>query len=78
MVMIGEGKATYQGETLDGAEALKRAGLKPVVLSSKEGLILLSGTTSVTAFASLAIYDAQTTLAIELNSSVDNPLIFDE
>ena len=51
MVMIGEGKATHQGETLDGAEALKRAGLKPVVLSSKEGLILLSGTTSVTAFA---------------------------
>lgn len=47
MVMIGEGRATYQGETLDGAEALKRAGLKPVVLSSKEGLILLSGTTSV-------------------------------
>lgn len=46
MVMIGEGKATYQGETLDGAEALKRAELKPVVLSSKEGLILLSGTTS--------------------------------
>lgn len=46
MVMIGEGRATYQGETLDGAEALKRAGLKPVVLSSKEGLILLSGTTS--------------------------------
>ena len=78
MVMIGEGRATHQGETLDGAEALKRAGLKPVVLSSKEGLILLSGTTSVTAFASLAIYDAQTTLAIELNSSVDNPLIFDE
>ena len=60
MVMIGEGRATHQGETLDGAEALKRAGLKPVVLSSKEGLILLSGTTSVTAFASLAIYDAQT------------------
>ena len=60
MVMIGEGRAAYQGETLDGAETLKRAGLKPVVLSSKEGLILLSGTTSVTAFASLAIYDAQT------------------
>lgn len=51
MVMIGEGKATHQGETLDCAEALKRAGLKPVVLSSKEGLILLSGTTSVGAVA---------------------------
>lgn len=54
MVMIGEGRVTYQVETLDGAEALKRAGLKPVVLSSKEGLILLSGTTSVTAFALMA------------------------
>lgn len=60
MVMIGEGKATYRGEVLDGAEALKRAGIAPVVLSSKEGLIILSGTTSVTAFAALAIYDAQT------------------
>ena len=70
MVMIGEGKATYQGETLDGAEALKRAGLKPVVLSSKEGLILLSGTTSVTAFASLAIYDAQTlSLTVDIAGS---------
>jgi len=60
MVMIGEGKAWYKGELLDGGEALKRAGLKPVVLSSKEGLIILSGTTSVTAFTALALYDAAT------------------
>lgn len=60
MVMIGEGKAWYQGELLDGGEALARAGLKPVVLSSKEGLIVLSGTTSVTAFGALALYDAVT------------------
>ena len=60
MVMIGEGQAWYKGELLPGGEALKRAGLKPVVLSSKEGLIILSGTTSVTAFASLALYDAVT------------------
>ena len=60
MVMIGEGKAWYKGELLPGGEALARAGLKPVVLSSKEGLIVLSGTTSVTAFGALAIYDAAT------------------
>ena len=60
MVMIGEGKAWYQGELLDGAEALRRAGLTPVTLSSKEGLIILSGTTSVTAFGALALYDAYT------------------
>ncbi len=60
MVMIGEGRARYQGEVLDGAEALRRAGLAPVTLSSKEGLIILSGTTSVTAFGALALYDAVT------------------
>ncbi|WP_369283830.1 histidine ammonia-lyase [Oscillibacter sp. GMB15532] len=60
MVLIGEGRAWYQGELLDGGEALKRAGLEPVTLSSKEGLTLLSGTTSVTAFGALAMYDAET------------------
>lgn len=60
MVMIGEGQAYYQGELLPGAEALRRAGLKPVTLSSKEGLIIISGTTSVTAFGALALYDAVT------------------
>ena len=60
MVMIGEGKAWYKGELLPGGEALKRAGLEPVVLTSKEGLTLLSGTTSVTALAALAMYDAVT------------------
>ena len=60
MVLIGEGKAWYQGELLDGKEALARAGLAPAVLSSKEGLTIVSGTTSVTAFAALALYDAVT------------------
>lgn len=60
MVLIGEGKAWYQGELLPGGEALKRAGLAPMQLSSKEGLTLLSGTTSVTAFAALALYDGAT------------------
>ena len=60
MVLIGEGKAWYKGELMDGGEALSRAGLKPVVLSSKEGLTFLSGTTSVTALAALAMYDAVT------------------
>lgn len=60
MVLIGEGKAWYGGELLAGKEALRRAGLSPTVLSSKEGLTLVSGTTSVTAFAALALYDAVT------------------
>ena len=57
LVIIGRGKAWYEGELLPGAEALKRAGLEPMVLASKEGLALVSGTTSATALASLALYD---------------------
>ena len=57
MVLLGKGKAYYRGELLEGAEALKRAGLEPMALSSKEGLALVSGTTSATAMAALALYD---------------------
>jgi histidine ammonia-lyase len=40
LVMIGEGEAEYQGETMTGREALRRAGLEPVRLAAKEGLAL--------------------------------------
>ncbi len=49
LVLLGKGEAWYQGELLLGEEALKRAGMKPMELSSKEGLALVSGTTSPTA-----------------------------
>ncbi|WP_283609901.1 HAL/PAL/TAL family ammonia-lyase [Faecalispora anaeroviscerum] len=57
LVLIGEGKAYLDGRLLPGAEALAEAGIEPIELSSKEGLALVSGTTSVTALASLALYD---------------------
>jgi histidine ammonia-lyase len=57
LVLIGEGKAYLNGELLLAKEALERVGLMPTVLSSKEGLVLVSGTTSVTAIGALALYD---------------------
>lgn len=48
-VLIGEGEAIYNGEQLNGAEALSRAELAPVVLAAKEGLALTNGTTIMTA-----------------------------
>ncbi len=59
-VMIGEGQAWFRGELLDGRTALARAGIAPTVLEAKEGLSLISGTTSVTALAALAAHDART------------------
>ncbi|WP_397352983.1 histidine ammonia-lyase [Oscillibacter sp.] len=57
MVLIGGGKAYLNGNLMEGREALAKAGLTPLVLGSKEGLALVSGTTSSTAMAALAIWD---------------------
>lgn len=59
LVLLGKGKAYWQGELIPGGQALAKAGLEPMVLSSKEGLALVSGTTSATAMAALALYDMQ-------------------
>ena len=48
-VLIGEGEAEYNGETLRGAKALEKAGITPTVLAAKEGLALTNGTTVMTA-----------------------------
>ncbi|HZC12641.1 MAG TPA: aromatic amino acid lyase, partial [Thermoleophilaceae bacterium] len=59
LVLIGEGEATLAGERLAGAEALRRAGLEPLVLSAKEGLALINGTHLMAAAGALAVRDAQ-------------------
>ena len=41
-VAVGLGRAEYQGELLPGGEALRRAGITPLVLSGKDGLALVS------------------------------------
>lgn len=57
-VMIGEGRALWRGEVLPGAEALARAGLKPVTLGPKEGLALINGTQFSTAAALAGLWAA--------------------
>lgn len=56
-VLLGEGKAWYQGELLAARDALRQAGMEPFTLSYKEGLALINGTSSPTALAAIAIYD---------------------
>lgn len=57
-VIIGEGEAYYQGETLSGGAALAKAGLEPVVLGPKEGLALINGTQFSTACALVGLFVA--------------------
>ena len=57
-VMLGEGRAIWQGQEMPGAEALRAAALEPVVLAAKEGLALINGTQVSTAFALAGLFEA--------------------
>ena len=57
--MVGMGHSYYKGKLMDGGEALKKAGIKPAVLSAKEGLALINGTQAMNGYATLALYDAK-------------------
>ncbi|MDQ6860674.1 MAG: histidine ammonia-lyase, partial [Verrucomicrobiota bacterium] len=57
--LIGEGEAFYRGERISSADALARAGLKPVTLEAKEGLALLNGTQAMHAVGGLALLRAK-------------------
>ncbi len=56
--MIGHGSAVFGGEVYNSADALRKVGLEPIVLSYKEGLALTNGTQVMTAIGVLAYHDA--------------------
>jgi len=57
--MIGESELRHRGERMPAADALKRAGLKPLVLEPKEGIALLNGTQVSTAMALMGLFAAE-------------------
>ena len=63
LVLIGEGEAEFGGELLDGAHALRRAGLRPVKLGAKDGLVLCSSSAVSAGVATLALLDCEACLA---------------
>jgi histidine ammonia-lyase len=84
LVVVGEGEAFYKGERLPGGEALRRAGLQPLVLAAKEGLALLNGTQAMTAVGGLAVARglrlaqiADLAGAISLEALMGTPAAFD-
>lgn len=58
LVMLGEGEATYKGARMSGKEAMEKAGIPTIDLTSKEGLALINGTQVMTAVGALTVYDA--------------------
>jgi histidine ammonia-lyase len=58
LALVGEGPVRTAGGLEPAADALRRAGLAPVVLEAKEGLALINGTQLMTAVAGLALAEA--------------------
>lgn len=58
LTLIGLGQAWFEGELMDGGEAMKRAGVPIVTLSSKEGLALNNGTQVMASVGTHTIWDA--------------------
>jgi len=58
LALMGEGEAFYGGERLPAGEALKRAGIKPVVLEARDGLATINGSNVIAGMGSIEIFDA--------------------
>jgi histidine ammonia-lyase len=85
LVLIGEGEATVGGERMPGAQALARAGLRPLSLTAKEGLALINGTHLMAAAGGLAVREAQrlveaaiVAVALSLEAFKGSTVPFDE
>jgi histidine ammonia-lyase len=61
-LLLGEGTAHHEGKEISAIDALKIAGLSPLVLAPKEGLALLNGTQASTAYALHGLFEAENLL----------------
>jgi histidine ammonia-lyase len=57
LLLLGEGQAYYKGELLEGAEAMKRAGIPVPGLEARDGLAAINGSNLLTAMSGLMLYD---------------------
>lgn len=59
LALLGQGQVWENGQLVETADVLKRNGLKPITLASKEGLALLNGTQFMSAYGNYCILKAK-------------------
>jgi histidine ammonia-lyase len=64
LVVIGEGHAELSGQVLDGAAALRQAGLAPATLGPKDGPVLCSASPLAAGCGALALHEAAAILCL--------------
>lgn len=87
LLLMGEGQAYYQGELLEGREAMERAGIPVPGLLARDGLAAINGSNVLTAMSAIFLYDANRFLkqaeiaaamsleALKANMKPYNPLL---
>jgi len=87
LLLMGEGKAYYKEELLDGKEAMDRAGIPIPGLKARDGLAAINGSNLLTAMSAILLYDANNWLkqaeiaasmsleALKANMKPYNPLL---
>ena len=58
LLMMGEGKAYFEGNLYDGKTALNKAGIEIPGLKARDGLATINGSNVLTAMSALFLYDA--------------------
>jgi histidine ammonia-lyase len=58
LLLMGEGKAFYKGELLEGKDAMARANIKVPGLKARDGLATINGSNVLTAMSALFLFDA--------------------
>jgi histidine ammonia-lyase len=59
LLMMGEGKAFYKGDLLEGKTAMNRAKIPVPGLKARDGLALINGANLLTAMSAIFLYDAE-------------------
>ncbi len=62
LLLMGEGKAFFKGELLDGKEAMDKAGIPVPGLKARDGLGTINGSNVLTAMSALFLYDSNNLL----------------
>ncbi len=57
LLLMGEGKAYYEGELLEGKEAMDKAGIPIPGLKARDGLSAINGSNVLTAMSAICLYD---------------------
>jgi len=58
LLMLGEGKAYFNGKLLSGKEAMEKAGITIPGLQARDGLAIINGSNLLTAMSAIFLYDA--------------------